>query len=118
MNRFVQCSSRVYAGVLYLYPADLRRNFGTEMTAVFTDDLADAWRSRRLAGAVEVWWRAGSEVLQIALPGRLASEALVAPAVSVLLHLAFIGAFLAIATLAREGIPPAISHGFVTLRGQ
>jgi hypothetical protein len=117
MNRLVQWSSRIYTGVLYLYPADLRRDFGTEMAAVFTEDLADAWRSRRLAGAVGVWWRTGSEVLQIALPGRLSSDALVAPAVSVLLHLAFIGGFLALATLARDGIPPAISHGFVTLHG-
>jgi len=119
---FVQSSALVYRGILCIYPVDLRHNFGEEMAGVFTDDLedalADAQRTHRRAPVARVWWHALSEVLGIAIPGRLANEALVAPAVSVALHLALIGGVLILATFATEGMPTAIAHGYLTLRGQ
>jgi hypothetical protein len=42
MNSFLSFSSRVYCGMLTLYPEDLRRDFGAEMAGVFAEDLADA----------------------------------------------------------------------------
>jgi hypothetical protein len=122
MTFFVQSSTRVYRGILCLYPAGLRHRFGEEMAIVFAADLEDALagahRTHRLAPVARVWWNALSEVLGIAIPGRLANEALVAPAVSVALHLALIGGVLVLATFATEGMPAAVAHGFLTLRGQ
>jgi hypothetical protein len=99
-----------------LYPFELRRDFGSEMAAVFAEDLADACRAKSLSSVLAVWWRALLEILQIALPGRLTNRALVAPAVSVVIHLALVGGFLALASIAKDGLPPSIVHGFVTLR--
>ena len=115
---FVQSSALIYRGILCIYPVHLRHNFGDEMAGVFTDDLEDAYRTHRLAPIARVWWNALSEVLGIAIPGRLANEALVAPAVSLALHLALVGGGLILATFATEGMPAAIAHGFLTLHGQ
>jgi hypothetical protein len=119
---FVQSSALIYRGILGIYPANLRHNFGDEMAAVFTDDLEDALidarRTHRLAPVARVWWNALSEVLGIAIPGRLADEALLAPAVSLAIHLALVGGVLILATFATEGMPSAIAHGYLTLHGQ
>ncbi len=116
MSRFVRGSARVYRGLLVLYPFELRFEFGEEMTGVFADDLAEAWQSGCISAVLGVWWRAASEVFQIALPGRIANQALVAPAVSVALHLAALGGVLILATLARDAVPQGVLHGLVTLR--
>jgi hypothetical protein len=119
---FVQSSALIYRGILCLYPCDLRLKFGDEMAGVFTDDLEDALtdasRTHRFRPIARVWWHALSEVLGIAIPGRLANEALVAPAVSLAIHLALVGGFLILATFATEGMPAAIAHGYLTLHGQ
>jgi hypothetical protein len=118
MTRFVCWSARIYSGFLFLYPVDLHRDFGAEMAEVFSEDLADAWRNRRLAGAAAVWWRAVSELFRIGLPQRLSNRDLLAPAISLAVHFVLIGGLLALASLARQGIPDGIAHGFITLRGQ
>ena len=115
MTSFVQGSASVYRAILVLYPFDLRYQYGDEMAAVFAEDLAEACENGRMADVIGVWWRAASEVLRIALPGRIASQALVAPAVSVALHLAAIGTVLALASFA-ESIPHGVLHGLITLR--
>jgi len=118
MTRFVRWSARLYSGVLFLYPIDLRRDFGAEMAGVFSEDLADAWLNRRVAGAVAVWWQAVSELFRIGIPQRFSNRDLLAPAISLAVHFVLIGGLLALATLAQEGIPKTIAHGFITLRGQ
>ncbi len=118
MSWFVRSSSVVYRGVLVIYPFDLRNKYGAEMAGVFTEDLADAWRTHRIAPVARVWWHALSEILAIAIPGRLADRALLAPAISVALHLALVTGFLVLAAFATDGMPAAIAHGFLTLRGQ
>jgi hypothetical protein len=119
---FVESSALIYRAFLTIYPADLRHNFGEEMAGVFTDDLEDALidahRTHRLAPVARVWWHALTEVLAIAIPGRLANEALVAPAVSLAIHVALVGGVLILATFATEGMPAAIAHGYLTLHGQ
>ena len=119
---FVQSSALVYRGILCVYPCDLRHKFGDEMAGVFTDDLEDALidahRTHRLTPVARVWWNALSEVLAIAIPGRLANEDLLAPAVSLALHLALVGGVLILAAFATEGMPAAIAHGYLTLHGQ
>jgi hypothetical protein len=119
---FLKSSALLYRGILSIYPSDLRHNFGDEMAGVFTDDLEDALTdahcTHRLAPIARVWWNALSEVLAIAIPGRLANEALLAPAVSLALHLALVGGVLILAAFATEGMPAAIAHGYLTLHGQ
>jgi len=119
---FVQSSALIYRGILRIYPVDLRHKFGDEMAGVFKDDLEDALidahRTHRLAPVARVWWHALSEVLGIAIPRRLANEALLAPAVSLALHLALVGGFLILAAFATDGMPSAIAHGYLTLHGQ
>ena len=115
---FVQSSAFIYRCILCVYPFPLRHTFGEEMAGVFADDLEDAYQTHRFAPVARVWWHALSEVAGIAIPGRLANEALLAPAVSVALHLALIGGVLILATFATEGMPSAIAHGYLTLRGQ
>ena len=118
MTRFVRWSAGIYSASLFLYPSDLGRDFGNEMTWVFSEDLEDAWRNHRVAGAISVWWRAMSELFRIGLPARFSSQAFIAPAISLAVHLVLMGGLLALATLAQEGIPHSIAHGFITLRGQ
>lgn len=112
---FVHWNASVYRAMLVLYPFELRYRFGDEMVAVFAEDLAEACENRRMEDVVGIWWRAASEVLCIALPGRIANQALVAPAVSVVLHLAALGSVLALASFA-ESIPHGVLHGLITLR--
>jgi hypothetical protein len=115
MKFFVRCSACIYRVSLVLYPFDLRHNFGPEMAAVFAEDLEDAWRTRRATVVLAVWWRAALEIFQIAIPRRLSNQALLAPAVSICLHVTILATFLALATLAGDGLPPGIVHGFVSL---
>ena len=82
MTRFVRLSSHIYSSILVLYPADLRRDFGDEMTDVFAQDLAEMWHSRRLFGALSVWRRALWEVTSIAAPAGVATSAAIATTIS------------------------------------
>jgi hypothetical protein len=82
MNRFIRLSSYVYSGILVLYAADLRRDFGDEMTDVFAQELAEMWHSRRLFGALNVWRRALWEVMSIAVPTQIVNSAVIAPTIS------------------------------------
>ncbi len=79
MTGFLRWSSCTYEALLHLYPRELREEFGSEMTMVFADDLGDAWRKDRAAGAIRVWWYTLSEFVRIALPHQLSQlEATVA----------------------------------------
>ena len=50
-------NARIYCILLSLYPAELRTDFGAEMTQVFLEDLADSARTRGFFGAARVWRR-------------------------------------------------------------
>lgn len=82
MSLLMCLSTRVYSGVLKLYPPDLRRDFGPEISDLFSEDLADAWRGSGLAGVIGVWWCAACEVIRIAVPGNRTNPALIVPAVA------------------------------------
>ena len=60
-------SARIYSLLLRLYPAELREEFGAEMTQVFLDDLEDGRRRCGVFGAARVWRRSLKELCQIAL---------------------------------------------------
>ncbi len=59
MSGLLRLSARAYGGILLLYPADLRRDFGPEMRELFGEDLDDAWQG---SGAV---WSVGRVVVRI-----------------------------------------------------
>jgi hypothetical protein len=82
VNRFVRLSSHIYSRILVLYPADLRREFGDEMTDVFAQDLAEMWHSRRLVGVLNVWRRALCELTSIAAPAGIATSTVIATTIS------------------------------------
>jgi hypothetical protein len=82
MNRFIRLSSHIYSGIVVLYPADLRRDFGDEMTEVFAQDLAEMWRTRGLGGVLGVWRRALWEVTSIVVPAQIVTSTVIATMIS------------------------------------
>jgi len=77
-------NARVYCLLLRLYPAELRHDFGAEMTQVFLDDIDDS-------GAVRVWWRSLEELFRIALPAALSRRYVQVPAMMYLLMVTYFG---------------------------
>jgi len=72
MTNALDVNRRLYRVSLALYPAELRREFGEEMTDVFTQQLSDAWHGDHLWGALWVWQEALQELVCVALPSRVA----------------------------------------------
>jgi hypothetical protein len=65
----------LYQKLLLLYPQDLRRQFGAEMTLAFADDI-------KIMGAHRVWWCAVRELVTVALPGQRSNPSVLVPALS------------------------------------
>ena len=66
-------NARVYGMLLRLYPAELRDDFGEEMTQVFLDDIDDC-------GAARAWLRSFKELFCIALPAAFSRRYVQVPA--------------------------------------
>jgi hypothetical protein len=80
----VRLSRVVYTGLLIFYPTDLRRKFGAEMADVFESAVHDANVESGPSGAASLWRSALWELLTVAVPLRLASNAVMAGAISFL----------------------------------
>ena len=93
MTRYVSMGVRIYGRMVMLYPEDLRREYGAEMTLVFEEDL----RASRMAGAIQLWLRAFGELLRIALPAGAATPAVRVPAITLGLFLVMASAPLQLA---------------------
>jgi hypothetical protein len=65
----------LYQKLLLLYPQDLRRDFGAEMTLAFAEDI-------KSMGNLRVWWCALRELLTVALPGQRSNPSVIVPALS------------------------------------
>jgi len=65
----------LFEKLLLLYPEDLRRDFGAEMTLAFADDI-------EIMGARRVWWCALRELLTVALPAQRSNRSVLVPALS------------------------------------
>jgi hypothetical protein len=91
MTALITLSARAYSAMLPLYPAELRRDFGAEMTAVFAEDLADAWRNSGIAGALRVWSSAALDFVQVAVPGLMEKPSIAVPVLAFLLNAAVVG---------------------------
>ena len=68
-------NDRLYQKLLLLYPQDLRREFGAEMTLAFAEDI-------KSMGNLGVWWCALRELLTVALPGQMSNPCVLVPALS------------------------------------
>jgi len=84
MRSFIEWSGAAYRLILVLYPPEVRRVFGAEMTDTFAQQLAGAWEENRLSGVIQVWLTALLELPAIALPRQLARPLLFIPVVSLL----------------------------------
>jgi hypothetical protein len=82
MKELLVASAWIYEKLLFLYPEDVRRNFGGEMALAFADDMEAAWGSGREMEVVRVWWWAARELLTIALPGQSSNRCVLVPALS------------------------------------
>ena len=65
----------LYQRLLLLYPQDLRREFGAEMTLAFGEDIQNM-------GYLRVWSCAVRELLTVALPGQSSNRSVLVPAFS------------------------------------
>lgn len=74
-SRGRRLSSRLYAGLLYVYPAEFRRRYGREMALLFTDQLRDA---RRPSGQARVWLRSFADIASSAIGEHLRRDRTVA----------------------------------------
>ena len=72
-------NARVYGLMLSFYPADLRNDFGAEMTEVFLEDLADSRRRGGWLGAARVWWRSVRELCRIGSPEVISRREIAVP---------------------------------------
>ena len=120
MNWFVRLNTYAYRGLLFLYPFELRFEFGEEMTWMFgleiENALEDPLANRRIGSFIGVWWRALSEVPWIALPKYIPGRALLTPALGMMVQMVVVGSMLALATFAQEAMPHDILRGVLTLR--
>jgi hypothetical protein len=82
MNRILARSVWLYEKLLLLYPADLRREFGSEMTLIFAEDLQSAWGDARIAGVLQIWWYALRELVTVALPAQRSNPCVLVPALA------------------------------------
>jgi hypothetical protein len=72
----------LYEKLLLLYPADLRREFGSEMALIFAEDLKSAWGDARIAGVLQIWWYAVRELVTVALPAQRSNPCILVPALA------------------------------------
>ena len=83
-SAFARGSRIVYEALLIFYPRALRHKFGAEMAEVFEALMRDAVIGHGLAGTIPLWRSVLWELLTVALPMRLASNAVIAGAISLL----------------------------------
>ncbi|MGA8489538.1 MAG: hypothetical protein WB711_03890 [Terriglobales bacterium] len=80
----VRLSRIVYSGLLIVYPRELRHKFGAEMVEVFEAMMRHTIVERGPTGTISLWGSALWELLAVAVPSRLASNASMAGAISFL----------------------------------
>ncbi len=85
MSGILARSIWLYAKLLFLYPADLRREFGGEMALIFAEDIESAWGDARIAGVLQIWWYALRELVTVALPAQCSNPCLLVPALAFVL---------------------------------
>ena len=92
-SALVRLQRGLYTRLLIFYPPGLRDKFGAEMAEVFEAVLHDAVVEGGLGGIVSPWRCALWELLTVAAPLRLASNTVMAGAVSLLASSVLVLAF-------------------------
>jgi hypothetical protein len=87
-------NARVYGLLLSFYPADLRNDFGAEMTEVFLEDLEDSRRRGGWMGTARVWWRSVREFCCIASPEVISRREIAVPLVMYVLQAIYLAAII------------------------
>ena len=87
MPAVLQCVSGCYRALLWLYPTDLRRKYGEEMTDVFEAVLLAEWTNRGARGVAAAVYRAIRELFTVAIPGQLVSDWMVIIGLSLAINL-------------------------------
>jgi hypothetical protein len=75
-------NARIYWLLLGLCPADLRREFGAEMTHVFLEDLEDSQVRFGFRGVARTWRRSLKDLCGAALQEAIARRQFVAPMIA------------------------------------
>jgi hypothetical protein len=101
----LEVSSRLYGRLLLFYPEDLRRDYGSEMSSVFDEDLECAHRTAGLPGMFRVWRCALAEFIRFALPGRLSAPAVRVPAIASTVFVAAMTAQMSVLWRHAPGVP-------------
>ena len=83
-RRIIHASRLAYTLCLLVYPCDLRRRFGAEMVEVFEDVTREALTRSGPKGMAMIWRSAVWELLTLAAASRLASNTVMAGALSFL----------------------------------
>ena len=84
MSSTVRASCGLYKMLLFAYPSDFRRRFGSEMVTTFSDLICDEWEQNGLPGVARTWRSALAEVFSAAAPLRLQSPIVVATSLALL----------------------------------
>jgi hypothetical protein len=85
MPKLLRCVLGCYRALLWLYPADLRRAYGTDMASVFEQVLRAEWKNRGAFGVAATGARAVGELFTVAVPGQLVSEWMIAAGLSLII---------------------------------
>ena len=85
MPNLIRNSRVIYNAMLFAYPRDFRRRFGSEMMSTFSDQLSDEWGQNGMAGALRVWHSAARELFCVAVPLQLRNPTAAAVALSFLI---------------------------------
>lgn len=81
MSALLALSVRAYSAMLFLYPSELRRDFGAEILDLFREDLNHASSYRGLVGMLSVWACALREFVRIALPAYAENRRVAVPSI-------------------------------------
>jgi hypothetical protein len=101
--------------LLSFYPAELRAEFGAEMTEVFLEDLEDSRRCRGMVGIVRVWWRSMRELCRIASPEIASRREIAVPVLIYLLQVIDLGVTVFLPQHNRSALP--VKDAFVLIFG-
>jgi hypothetical protein len=80
-----------YRALLWLYPAELRRAYGTDMVDVFEQLLWSEWKRRGMRGVAAAGWHAIGEVFTVAIPSQLVSDWMIATGLSLVITSGVLG---------------------------